>query len=295
MTGRHSLRINPVERLPAFAWLLVLLSISSCATNPSPGTRGPRGDGRSESIVITEEGARRDAALAAWANLTRRLGIADAPPPEFEPVLVSIKSIPPMSQPLYLPKVGEGVPMTEEETREALRRFLAETGPLLCTDRQRITLMQRIDGANGVKEARYEQRAFRYPVRGGYGMVSISFAPDRRVVQMSSTCIPDVENVRRSLAAVGPRLTPEKAAEAVVGRTAVYSDANGARQTYTVTAEEKVQVRELAVFPIARAGVVPVLEIHLVWEILVERVPGLIIYLDVVSGDVVGAEIGKAD
>jgi hypothetical protein len=241
--------------------------------------------------VITEDGTRRDAALAAWANLTRRKGMVDAPLPELQPVLLGIKSIPPMPQPLYLPNVGEGVPMTEEETREALRRFLDETGPLLCTDRQRITLIQRIDGADGIKEARYEQRAFRYPVRGGYGTVSIGFAPDRRVVQMSSTCIPDVENVRRSLASLGPRLTPEKAAEAIVGRTAVYFDASGARQTYTVSAEEKIEVRELAVFPIARAGAVPSLEIHLVWEILVERVPGLIIYLDVVTGDVVGAEI----
>ncbi len=293
MTGRYKLKIGPVRRLRALAWLVVLSSLSACATNPSPDTRGPRGDGRSESIVITDEGARRDAALAAWANLTRRQGIADAPQPEFQSVLATVKSIPPMPQPLYLPKVGEGVPMTEEETRESLRRFLAETGPLLCTDRQRITLVQRIDGADGVKEARYEQRAFRYPVRGGYGTVSISFAPDRRVVQLSSSCIPDVENVRRSLAAVGPRLTPEKAAEAIVGRAAIYSDASGARQTYTVTADEKVQVRELAVFPIAQTGAIPSLEIHLVWEVLVERVPGLIVYLDVVSGEVVGAEISN--
>ncbi len=272
--------------------LIFLMCWSACAGNPAPDPTGPRASEQSSRILLTEDSARREAVLTAWASLTRSQGIQNAPAPELQPVTLTVNSIPSMPEsPLYLPRVGEGVPMTEEETRESLRRFITQAGPLLCTDRERLSLVQRIDGADGLKEARYEQRPFRYPVRGGFGELRISFTPDRRVAQIYSTCIPDVENTRRSFAGIGPRLTPEKAAEAVVGRTASYMDASGNSQTYTVAADDKINVRELAIYPVARAGVPAALEIHLVWEIFVERVPGLVIYLDVVTGEIIGAEL----
>ncbi len=282
---------QPSRLMRAMLSVMFIACLSSCATNPAPDAAGPRADEQSAQILLTEDSARLDAALAAWASLTRAQGITNAPAPEFQPVTLTIRRLPQMPEPLYLPKVGEGVPMTEEETREALRRFIAETGPLLCTDRQRLSLVQRIDGADGVKEALYEQRPFRYPVRGGYGDVRISFAPDRRVLQIHSTCIPDVENIRRSFAGIGPRLTPEKAAETVVGRTATYTDASGNSQTLTVMADDKINVREQAIYPVERAGQPATLEIHLVWEITVERVLGLVIYLDIVTGEITGAEL----
>lgn len=264
----------------------------ACAGNTEPDPSRPRANEQSSYILLTEESVRREATLIAWANLTRAQGIQNAPVPELQPVTLTLRSLPQaMAVPLYLPKVGEGLPMTEEETREALRRFITETGPLLCTDRERLSLI-RIDGPDGAKEALYEQRPFRYPVRGGFGELRIGFAPDRRVLQIHSTCIPDVENIRRSFAGIGPRLTPEKAAEAVRGQTANYAVAGGGNsQTHTVSADEKLDVRELAIYPIARGGYPPVLEIHLVWEIYTERLPGLVIYLDVVSGEILGAEL----
>ena len=59
---------------------------------------------------------RREAALTAWANLTRSQGINNAPAPELQPFTQTLKSIPPLSPPLYLPKVGAEPTMTEEET-----------------------------------------------------------------------------------------------------------------------------------------------------------------------------------
>jgi hypothetical protein len=241
--------------------------------------------------LTDEDNGRHEAALAAWATLTRGQGLNNAPAPELQPVTATVRGLPVMTEPLYLPKVGEGVPMTEDETRESLRRFIAETGPLLCGEAQQLSLIQRVDGANGVKEAHYQQRPFRYGLRGGYGDLRISFTPDRRIVQLTSTCIPDIERIRRSFVGLAQqRMTTDKAIEAAAGRTVTYTDASGNVQSFTLPEQERLSVRELVVYPIAREGERPLLEFHVAWEIFADSAPALSIYVDSVTGDVLGAE-----
>ncbi|MBC7910225.1 MAG: hypothetical protein H7Y30_06980 [Pyrinomonadaceae bacterium] len=278
--------------LKSLGVILLALCAWSCATAPAPDAAGPRADEPSYPVRLADDGTRREASLAVWVNFTRNQGINDAPAPEFQPVTATLRSIPALTQtPLYLPSVGEGVPMTEEETREALRRFITETGPLLCGERQQLSLVQRIDGADGVKEARYQQRPFRYSLRNGYGEVRILFAPDRRVVQIHSTCIPEIERIRRGFVGLSQQFQPvDKSLENIAGRVVTYTDANGGKQTYTLPEKEKISARELIIFPLERAGDVPVLEFHVAWEVLVSDAPEMRIYLDAVTGEIVGAE-----
>jgi hypothetical protein len=270
--------------------------LSACATNPAPDPAGPRaGDAPYPILLTDEDNGRRDAALAAWATLTHGQGLNNAPAPELQPVTATVRSLTASAEPLYLPKVGEGVPMTEDETRESLRRFIAETGPLLCGEAQQLSLIQRVDGANGVKEAIYQQRPFRYGLRGGYGTLHISFTPDRRVVQLTSTCIPDIERIRRSFIGLAQqRMTTDKTVEAVAGRTVTYTDASGNAQSFTLPEKERLSVRELVVYPIARAGTQPQLEFHIAWEIFADSAPTLSIYVDSITGDILGAERKEA-
>jgi hypothetical protein len=274
--------------------LLLVMCLSSCATNPAPDAAGPRATDAPYPILLSDdEGTRHANALAAWTNLTRSMGITNASAPELQPVTATVRSLPAMeAMPLYLPKVGEALPMNEEETRESLRRFIVETGPLLCGgELQQLSLVQRVDGANGVKEARYQQRPFRYGLRGGYGVLSISFTPDRRIVQMTSTCVPDIERLRRSFIALAQqRMTSDKTIEGIAGRAVAYTDASGTQQTLTLPEKEQINARELVIYPIARGGEPPVLEFHVAWELFTTADPGLSIYLDSVTGDVLGAE-----
>ena len=161
-----------------------------CAANPSPDATGPRsGDAAYPNLLTDENGERREAALAAWAGFTRDQGILNAPAPELHPVTATVRSIPVFPQSsLSLPRIGDSAPMNEEEMREALRRFINYAGPLLCSEPQQLSLVERVDGADGVKEARYEQRPFRYGLRGGFGELRIGFTADRRIVRLSSTC-----------------------------------------------------------------------------------------------------------
>lgn len=278
-TGSQSL-------LRACGGAALLLWLTACAATPAPDASGPRAaDEQPYPIVLMENRDRRDAMLVRWQRLTHEQGIQNAPAPELQPVTSTLHSLPELSTtPLYLPKIGEEMPMSEEETLEALRRFISDAGPLLCGDRQFISLL-RLDKAEQVKEASYEQRPFRYPLRGGYGQMHISFTADRRVLQLSSTCIPDVESVQRALAGLGSPLTAEKILEGVRGQTFSYTDAGGSKQTIVIPANDPASARTLVIYPVMRPGEPASIEFHLAWEVTADSLPAQAIYLDAVTGE----------
>lgn len=278
------------------------LIASACAASPPPNPGGPNPNAAPYPVLLTDEqGDRRAAALTAWTRLTHQQGITNAPEPPLQPVTSTIASLPQMSQPLSLPRVGEGIPMTEEETRESLRRFINGNGELLGIDPQQLSLVQRVDAADGTKRARYEQRPFRYPFRNGFGIVEISFTPDRRILNVTSTAIPEIERLRERLrlsgTGVAPRqelATPELVVKAVTGRTFSYTDASGRAATYTLTPENRIKPRQFVAYPLLREGNPPALELHLAWEITVEGAPVRTVYLDAITNEIIGASAESA-
>ena len=279
-----------MERLRVAVCVLLALGFGACAASPPPNATGPRPNEPPYPLLLTETAERREAALSAWAKLTSEQGITNAPPPELQPVTAAIRSLPTFTgTPLYLPKVGDTVPMNEENTRESLRRFIMSVIPLLGARQQQLSLIQRIDAADGTKKALYEQRPFRYPLRGGYGKLEITFTPDRRVLQINSTCVPETEQLQRAGAGTRPKWDAEKVGAQVAGRTFTYKDSAGNTQTLTIAQSEKVTVRELVIYPLPRPGDRAILEFHLAWEITVERVPDSFnIYLDAVTDEIIG-------
>lgn len=281
--------IKNQERL-RFALVCAALALWTCACSALSAVdpAGPRPNAPPYPILFTEEESRREATLTAWSALTRSQGIQNAPAPELQPVTATIRALPlNLSTPLYMPKVGEELPMTENETRESLRRFIASASLLIGADPRQLSLVQRTDLADGTKRARYEQRPFRYPLRNGYGLFEITFAPNGRILQMTSTCIPEVERLQRAGAGTrpSPDLTPEKIATRVVGLTFTYTDAAGQPQSYTIAKTDQLTVSELVVFPRPRANDPAVLEFHLAWEIAVGSDPERKLYLDAVTGE----------
>lgn len=273
-----------------FALALALLACAcACAATPAPDAAGPRANIPVYPTII-DSNDRRQVALAAWANLTRAQGTSSAPAPELQPVTLTLKSIPSVSPPLYLPKVGASQTMTEEETRESLRRFIIAQSTLIGADPPQLSLVLRTDLADGTKRARYEQHPFRYPLRGGYGQLEITFAPDRRLLQLNSTCIPETEQLQRTLVALTPASNADQAATNIVGRNVTYTDATGNQQSFTVASNDEIKVRELVIYPLARAGEPAALELHLAWEIMVGAGPAArIVYLDAVTNKVIAA------
>jgi hypothetical protein len=265
----------------------------AAASNP-PNPGAPNPNAPPYPILLTDEqGDRRQSALAAWARLMHEQGVTNAQEPELHPVTSTIIRLPQLPSTLYLPKVGEGVPMTEEETREALRRFINDNRELLGIDPPQLSLVQRTDLADGNKRALYQQRPFlRYNFRNGFGVVEITFTADSRILNITSTAIPEIDRLRVAGAGIAPRAelqTPELVIKSLTGRAITYTDAAGRASSYTVTAQNRITPRQFVIYPLLREDAPPALEFHLTWEISIEGAPIRTIYLDAVTNDILSA------
>jgi hypothetical protein len=289
MAHRIKVYVRLPGRLRALLCALLAVGLSGCAATPPPSATGPRPNEPPYPVLMTESANRREAALIAWAKFTSEQGITNAPAPELQPVTATIRSLPVFTgASLHLPKVGDEVPMNEENTRESLRRFITSASPLLGAQQQQLSLVQRVEAADGTKRALYEQRPFRYPLRGGYGKLEITFAPERRVLQINSTCIPEIELLQRAGAGIRPKWDAEKVITQTRGRTFNYLDSAGNPQTLTIAPGEELIVRELVIYPLPRLSDSSVLEFHLAWEINLKRGSNpLNIYLDAVTDEII--------
>jgi hypothetical protein len=279
---------------PSKLWLCaaVALFYCACAATPPPDATGPRPGEPRYPVTLTENADRQQATLTAWARLTNEQGIASAPAPELQPITASIRSLPALpNTPLYLPKIGDNSPQAtqawDDATTEALRRFINDNARLFGAEAQQLSLVLLTDAADGTKKARYQQRPFRYPLRNGFGELEISFTNDRRILQITSTCIPEVEQLQRAGAGIRPRYTSDEVARRMAGRAFTDTDAAGNAQNYTVQVGDVVTVRELVVYPIFRPGQTSVLDFHLAWEVLVGREQKRAVYLDAITDEII--------
>lgn len=280
--------------------LALILSLVACASwacgaaaNP-PNAGAPNPNAPPYPVLLTDEpGDRRQAAMAAWAKLMHEQGVVNAQEPLLHPVTATIAGLPQLPSPIYLPKVGEGLPMTEEETREALRRFINSNSELLGIDPPQLSLIQRTDAADGTKRALYLQRPFlRYNFRNGFGVVEITFAPDRRILNVTSTAIPEIDRLRVAGAGIAPRAelqTPENVIKSLAGKPITYTDAAGRASTFTLTSQNQITPRQFVIFPRLREDAPPALEFHLAWEVAVDGAPVRTIYLDALTGELLSA------
>lgn len=280
--------------LPLKLWLCAALALlcCACAATPPPDVTGPRPVGPRYPVTLAESADRQQATLAAWGKLTAEQGITGAPAPELQPVTAAVRSLPALpNTPLYLPKVGDPSPQAkqawDDATTESLRRFINDNSRLFGAEPQQLSLVLLTDAADGTKKAKYQQRPFRYPLRNGFGELEISFTNDRRLLQITSTCIPEVEQLRLAGTGNRPRYSADEVARRMVGRTFTYTDAAGDAQTDAVQTGDVVTVRELVIYPMFRPGQASVLDFHLAWEVLVGREQKRAVYLDAITDEVI--------
>lgn len=272
------------------AWLLIIataVATCACAAIQPTGTGGPKA-GPPYPVILTEQTQRREATVVALKRIAQTTGWADQPETHLQPVTAVIKNLPKTAgTPLLLPKVGVNAEMNEEETREALRRFINEWRVLIGANPAHLSLVDRIDQPDGIKIARYEQRPFRYPLRGGYGRLEIRFLSNRTLVDMISTCLPDSERLQSALAVIAPSVTVEDAMKYVRENGITYTDASGNQQSYHLSNANEVNATELVTYVAPSPGRADSLELHLAWEISITQAPIKTAYLDAVDGKII--------
>ncbi|MEO6390865.1 MAG: hypothetical protein ABIP75_03375 [Pyrinomonadaceae bacterium] len=262
--------------------------LAACATARPPDVTTPRPAENVYPIVVNEDLARRETAMAAWRNLMKNQQIVDQANPDLYPVTSTLQRLPVLpGNGLTLPPIGKKPEMSEEETRESLRRFLAATGPLICADQSQLTLVKRNDDPDGTKSALYEQRPFRYSLRGGFGQVLIQFTDGRQVRQLSSTCLPDLDDTQRDLQSLrpDPTITPDKLATTLLGKT--FTAPGGSGPSVTIANKDDFTLGEPIILVRRTDSSPSALEFRLAWEVMLKA--GFPVYVDAIDGTVLPA------
>jgi hypothetical protein len=264
---------------------LMMVATNACAALQPSTVSGPKSN-LPPYPILGNEPEQLEGANIAWQQLVQRYSLSPESSATFHPITGTIQNLP--SNPggsIFLPKVGDVTTQTEEQTRESLRRFIVEWRNLIGADPNQLSLVERIDESSGVKVARYEQKPFRIPLRGGFGKLVIRFQSDRRVIGMSSTCLQKTDRLQAALAALTPKVTSENAPGFVRDRSITARDATGQERTFTLSQNAPIEVQQLVVYVVPSLDQ-QTLEVRLAWEIDVTNGPIKTIYLDAVTEQV---------
>jgi hypothetical protein len=270
--------------------LVIMLGGGACSVLQPPDANGPRSNVPAYPLLLFDEATRKQESLVAWHQLAQRYGLADKTQVDLEPFTATLHSLPAnLSVPVFLPKVGARPVQTEEEIRESLRRFIVDWRLLIGAEPAQLSLIERTDEPTGGRVARYEQKPFRYPLRGGYGHLVIRFGSDRRVLDLSSNCIPNADRLQAALAGITPKVTSEDALSHVKSGSIAFTDPSGTPQKLTLSANDTVSVRQLVVYARASKGQDNALELHLAWEIEIPNSSFKTLYLDAMEDRVIAS------
>jgi hypothetical protein len=274
-----------MKRLILTLSLATALTNAGCAAFKPTDVNGPRAAGPVYPVELSELGTRLEEASLAWYQLSQRYGLTGKTEANLHPYTATLESLPAnMSTPIYLPKVGSQTNPTEEEVRESLRRFIVEWQRLIGAEPNELSLVERVDEPSGVKLARYEQRPFRYPLRGGYGTLVIRFRTDGQLVGLSSNCIPHADSIQATLANLTPKVTGEQAVDRVKTQPITITDR---RQTVSLPPNATVEARQLVVYASPSKDPPSGLQIRIAWEIDVVNGPITKVYLDAISDEII--------
>jgi hypothetical protein len=269
--------------------LISAFYLGCAGANRPPETGGPRPLTVEYPIKYQVSKERTDAVVAAWSALAVEQGFAPQPLPQFDPTTGTVASLPAgASGGLKLPLVGSSV-MSEDDEREALKRFLETVEPLLGTQRAQLTLID-TDRATTTNVATYEQRPYRYPIRNGFGRVRVVYTSTRQVRDLNSTALPELQTVNRDLNEVRGSVRPEQVTAALAGQTVSWTDKSGTHQLF-IPADRPVIVGESVIFPIKSESDNGDLELHLAWEVRWPDSTSPPFYVDVVTLKVLGGSI----
>jgi hypothetical protein len=270
--------------------LAILLTVGACAAFKPTDANGPSSEGPLYPIGLPEVGNRLEEASLAWYQLSQRYGLSQKTEANLHPYTATLESLPAnLPAPIYLPKVGSQTNPTEEETRESLRRFIVDWQLLIGATPNELSLVERTDEPSGVKVARYEQRPFRYPLRGGFGNLEIRFRSDGQLVGFSSNCIPNADRLQASLNGLTPKVTREDAVNHIKTQPVTVSDTTGRQQTFSLPANAGVEALQLVVYAEPSKDPASGLQLRLAWEIDVTGAPINKVYLDAISDEIIGA------
>jgi len=264
--------------------VVAVVTAGACAAFQPTDANGPTANRPQYPIALPETGQRLEEASVAWYQLSQRNGLPVKTEANLNPYTATLENLPAsLPAPIYLPKLGSTTNPTEDDFRESLRRFIVEWQTVIGADPNQLSLVERTDEPSGVKVARYEQKPFRYPLRGDFGNLVIRFRSNWQLVGLSSNCIPNADRLQGTLNSLNPKTTAEQAVTRI--KTQPLTAVNG--QTISLPANATVTARQLVVYAQPSKDPPSGLTIRLAWEVDVTNGPVSKVYLDAISDEII--------
>jgi len=264
--------------------VVAVVTAGACAAFQPTDANGPTANRPQYPIALPETGQRLEEASVAWYQLSQRNGLPVKTEANLNPYTATLENLPAsLPAPIYLPKLGSTTNPTEDDFRESLRRFIVEWQTVIGADPNQLSLVERTDEPSGVKVARYEQKPFRYPLRGDFGNLVIRFRSNWQLVGLSSNCIPNADRLQGTLNSLNPKTTAEQAVTRI--KTQPLTAVNG--QTISLPANATVTARQLVVYAQPSKDPPTGLTIRLAWEVDVTNGPVSKVYLDAISDEII--------
>ena len=264
--------------------VVAVVTAGACAAFQPTDANGPTANRPQYPIALPETGQRLEEASVAWYQLSQRNGLPVKTEANLNPYTATLENLPAsLPAPIYLPKLGSATNPTEDDFRESLRRFIVEWQTVIGADPDQLSLVERTDEPSGVKVARYEQKPFRYPLRGDFGNLVIRFRSNWQLVGLSSNCIPNADRLQGTLNSLNPKITAEQAVTRI--KTQPLTVVNG--QTISLPANATVTARQLVVYAQPSKDPPSGLTLRLAWEVDVTNGPVSKVYLDAISDEII--------
>ena len=116
-------------------------AMSACAALQPVDATGPRSNAPAYPVGLADPSARLEEASVAWYQMSQQYGLPGKTEANLNPYTGTLQSLPANAGAIVLPKVGTEAVQTEEQTRESLRRFIAEWRQLIGAGPNELSLI----------------------------------------------------------------------------------------------------------------------------------------------------------
>jgi hypothetical protein len=229
--------------------------------------------------TIVESSEHREAMRAEWMRLFEAYGVPAErrKVPDLQPITHTPQSILGIG-PLRI-VAANGGQLDEERLRVLLREFIAKNAQAFGVTATKLSLEEVRDAGSFGKRYVFVQQDFAHPIVPPAGRLEIIANTAGEIVQISDTAIPVVQ-----LPATGT-VSREDAAKRVLGMTFTYGDIAGRPQSVTVSDPKEITVKDLVVYPEQLDNAV---RVRLAWEVKAGTSLGWTVFVDAVTGEIVG-------
>ena len=262
-----------------------ILLLCACASTGQNSINTPQGKSENYPPTFEESAERQEMVQEAWRGLLAESGLPFTKLDLF-PVLDTPRSLPiELAGKININKKNRE--FGDMEAKESLRGFIERAGGVIFGDPKNGSLsikdlsLVTFSQDGNYYRAVYRQMSYPYTIANGFGELNMTVDKNGNLLQWSSRLIPYL-----SLPA-NPEVKSREIIERLIGREFTYTTIAGQPQSYKVSKQEEIAIKDLVVYPKQDNNKV---SIHLAYPIEVGGGMTWTVFIDAISGRELGVK-----